>query len=122
MQNFSASPREMVASFWRNRSLILALTVREIAGRYKGSYIGILWSFINPLFMLAIYTFMFSVVFKARWSEESASKIEFALLLFIGLTAFNLFSECISRSTSLITMNTNYVKNHPNNKANHHVK
>ena len=63
MQDFSASPREMVASFWRNRELILASTKREILGRYSGSILGILWSFFNPLFMLAVYTFVFSEVF-----------------------------------------------------------
>jgi len=110
MQNFSASPREMVASFWRNRSLIYALSKREVLGRYRGSYFGILWSFINPLFMLTIYTFVFSVIFKARWNEQSDSKTEFALILFAGLIVFNLFSECITKAPTLILSNANYVK------------
>jgi lipopolysaccharide transport system permease protein len=110
MQDFSASPREMVASFWRNRSLIYALSKREVMGRYQGSYFGILWSFINPLLMLFVYTFVFSVIFKARWSDRSDSKVEFALILFVGLLIFNLFSECISRAPSLMLSNVNYVK------------
>jgi lipopolysaccharide transport system permease protein len=110
MQDFSASPREMVASFWRNRSLIYALSKREVLGRYRGSYFGILWSFINPLFMLTIYTFVFSVIFKARWSAQSDSKTEFALILFAGLIVFNLFSECITKAPTLILSNVNYVK------------
>ena len=110
MQNFSASPREIVASFWRNRALIYALSKREVIGRYKNSYFGIFWSFINPLFLLAIYTFVFSVIFKARWSEQSGSKTEYALILFAGLLIFNLFSECITKSPSLILNNVNYVK------------
>ena len=57
----------MIAGFWRNRNLIKAMVVREVAGRYRGSVMGILWSFFNPLLMLAVYTFVFSVVFKARW-------------------------------------------------------
>lgn len=56
----------MVASLWRNRSLIHALAKREVLGRYRGSALGLLWSFFNPLFMLVIYTFVFSVVFKSR--------------------------------------------------------
>jgi lipopolysaccharide transport system permease protein len=71
MQDFSASPREMVASFWRNRSLIYVLSKREIVGRYRGSILGLLWSFFNPLFMLTVYTFVFSQVFKARWDANS---------------------------------------------------
>ena len=110
MQDFSASPREMVASFWRNRSLIYALSKREVVGRYRGSYFGILWSFINPLLMLIVYTFVFSMIFKARWSSQSDSKTEFALVLFEGLLIFNLFSECITKSPNLILSNTNYVK------------
>lgn len=110
MQNFSGSPREMAASFWRNRELITALSKREVIGRYKGSYFGILWSLINPLFMISIYTFVFSVIFKARWNAQSDSKTEYALILFAGLLVFNLFSECITKAPSLILSNVNYVK------------
>lgn len=110
MQNFSISPREMVASLWRNRGLTKALIKREVIGRYRGSALGILWSFFNPVFMLLVYTFVFSVVFKARWSGGSDSKTEFAMVLFAGLTIFNLFSECFTRAPSLILSNVNYVK------------
>ena len=71
---------------------------------------GILWSFINPMLMLAVYTFVFSVVFKARWSGGSDSRTEFAFVLFSGLLVFNLFSECINRAPTLILSNVNYVK------------
>lgn len=111
MQNFSASPREMAASFWRNRQLIRNLVQREVVGRYKGSMLGIFWSLATPIFMLAVYTFVFSVVFKARWGAGgSDSKTEFALVLFAGLMVFNLFSECIGRAPGLILANVNYVK------------
>lgn len=110
MQNFSSSPKEMVANLWRNRSLIKALVKREVVGRYRGSVMGILWSFFNPVFMLMVYTFVFSVVFKARWNAGSDSKTEFALVLFAGLMVFNLFAECINRAPGLILANVNYVK------------
>ena len=83
---------------------------RDVIGRYRGSVFGILWSFFNPVFMLAVYTFVFSVVFKARWNAGSESKTEFALLLFAGLIVFNLFAECFSRAPTLIISNINYVK------------
>ena len=60
--------------------------------------------------MLIIYTFVFSVVFKARWSGGSDSKTEFALVLFAGLIVFNLFAECFNRAPGLILSNVNYVK------------
>lgn len=110
MQNFSASPREMFSSVYRNRNLIIALVKREVVGRYRGSFMGLIWSFLNPVFMLAVYTFVFSFVFKARWSVGSDSKAEFALVLFSGLIVFNIFSECINKAPSLIVSNVNYVK------------
>jgi lipopolysaccharide transport system permease protein len=114
MQNFSASPTEMVRSLWRNRSLIRSLVTREVVGRYRGSFMGILWSFFNPVFMLLVYTFVFSVVFKAKWGGSGAmnsdSKTEFALVLFAGLIIFNLFAECFNRAPTLILANVNYVK------------
>lgn len=112
MRHFSATPREMVASLFRNRELIANLIKREILGRYRGSILGLFWAFFQPVFMLAIYTFVFSVVFKARWNSVggSDSKTEFALVLFAGLIVFNLFSECIGRSPALILSHANYVK------------
>lgn len=111
MQNFSASPREMVSSLWRNKGLIRNLVHREVVGRYKGSMLGILWSLVTPVFMLAVYTFVFSVVFKARWGTgDEDSKTEFALVLFAGLLVFNLFAECINRAPGLVLANVNYVK------------
>lgn len=110
MQNFSLSPLEIAKSLWRNRNLIKSLVKREVIGRYRGSVLGILWSFFNPVLMLAVYTFVFSVVFKARWNAGSESRTEFALVLFAGLMVFNLFSECVTRAPSLILSNTNFVK------------
>jgi lipopolysaccharide transport system permease protein len=110
MQNFSTSPKEAVTSFMRNRGLIRTLIKREVIGRYRGSIFGILWSFFNPLFMLSVYTFVFSVVFKAKWNVESSSKTEFALLLFAGLITFNFFAECVNRAPGIILENVNYVK------------
>lgn len=60
--------------------------------------------------MLLVYTFVFSVVFKARWPGGTESKTEFALVLFAGLMIFNFFAECINRSPALILSNVNYVK------------
>jgi hypothetical protein len=101
----------MIASSWRNRSLIAALVKREVVGRYRGSVMGIAWSFFTPLLMLVIYTFVFSIVFQARWGLDSnESKTDFALILFVGLIVHGLFAECINRAPLLIITNVNYVK------------
>jgi lipopolysaccharide transport system permease protein len=110
MQQFSISPTEIVTSLWQNRELATALIKRDVLGRYKGSILGIFWSFFHPLFMLAVYTFVFSIVFQARWGSSDGSRAEFALVLFSGLIVFNLFAECINRSPTLILSNSNYVK------------
>lgn len=95
----------------RHKSLIIQFSKREILSRYRGSFLGILWTFINPLIMLAVYTFVFSVVFKGKWGQTlSENKFEFAIILFCGLIAFNIFNETVNRAPSLIVGNVNYVK------------
>jgi lipopolysaccharide transport system permease protein len=110
MKDYPARPQEMVASFVRNHSLIYTLSKREVVGRYRGSYLGIVWSVITPILMLAVYTFVFGLIFKARWTPQGDSKTEFALVLYAGLLVFNLFSECITKAPTLILSNVNYVK------------
>ena len=99
----------MFATLWRHRSLVLELIKREFSGRYRGSFGGILWSFIQPLFLLAVYTIAFGIILKARWGF-SGSTADYALMLFAGLIIFNAFSECLSKSTTLVTSNPNFVK------------
>jgi lipopolysaccharide transport system permease protein len=105
------NPLEMARNLYTHRNLIRQLAWRDVLGRYKGSYLGILWSFITPLAMLVVYAFVFSVVFKAKWGTGSnESRLEFALTLFCSLLVFNVFAECVSRSPGLILSNANYVK------------
>lgn len=106
----SISPFTLFGTLKTHRSLIYNLVKREVIGRYRGSMMGILWSFFNPVLMLVVYTFVFSVVFKARWVGGTDSKTEFALVLFAGLMVYNLFAECINRSPGLVLGNVNYVK------------
>lgn len=102
----------LVRSLWRNRQLIAQMTTREVAGRYKGSALGLAWSFFNPVLMLIVYTFVFSEVFKARWggSGGDESKTQFAVVLFVGLIVMGLFTEVLNRAPGLILSNVNYVK------------
>jgi len=98
-------------ALWQNRELLWRLTEREVMGRYRGSLLGVAWSFLNPLAMLAVYTFVFSQVFKARWGNlEQAGPLGFAVNLFAGLIVFNLFAECVNRAPGLVLANPNYVK------------
>ncbi len=100
----------MLSSLWRNRHLILQLTQREVISRYRGSLMGLAWSFFNPLLMLLVYTFVFSQVFQVRWAGIDGSKADFAIFLFVGILMHGLLSECINKAPSLILSNVAYVK------------
>lgn len=109
--NLSASPVSGVHSFLANRKLVLQLARREVVGRYRGSFLGLAWSFFNPLLMLGVYTFVFSVIFEARWAGlPEGGKATFAIILFSGLIMHGLLAECVNRAPSLITSNASYVK------------
>jgi lipopolysaccharide transport system permease protein len=107
------NPIHMVRSLYKNRELIWNLTKREVKSTYQSSFLGALWPLILPLMMLLIYTFVFSVIFQAKWSTNAGQETppgEFALILFAGLTPFSLFSVVTTRSPSLILAVPNYVK------------
>jgi lipopolysaccharide transport system permease protein len=106
---FSKLPAGVI---WSHRELIWDLTRRELSQRYRGSFLGALWSLVIPLVMLLIYTFVFGVVFKARWQDlnQDLPPQEFALILFSGLAAFNVFSEVVNQAPNLIVTHPNYVK------------
>jgi len=102
----------LIVSAWSHRQLIYQMVKRDIISRYRGSFMGIFWSVINPIFMLVVYTLVFSVVFKARWGAAAApsSKTDFAVILFVGLITHALFAETLSRASTLVLSNVNYVK------------
>lgn len=102
-------PWSLLQSAWTHRRLILQLARRDIAKRYKGSVLGIVWSFIYPLMLLAVYTFVFRVIFISRWNEDG-SNLEFALVLFAGLIIYNFFAESLAAAPTLIIGHAPYVK------------
>ncbi len=114
MNPHAAQPTSLLAlgrSLIQHRQLIMQMIQREVVGRYKGSVMGLGWSFFNPILMLTVYTFVFSVVFKARWGlDPNESKTQFAVVLFVGMIVHGLFAEVLNRAPSLILSNVNYVK------------
>lgn len=107
---YPATPTAMLDSAIRHRGLLRDLVRRDFIGRYKGSVLGVVWSLFNPLFMLAVYTVVFSVAFKAKWGAGDESKISFAIVLFSGMIVHGFFAECLNRAPVLITSHANYVK------------
>jgi len=103
---------KMMRDLWEHRDLIRELIKRELNQRYRGSYLGLAWSVVNPLVMLLVYTFEFSLFLKVRWqvAGEQTPTQEFALIIFSGLIPFTVFSEVLNKSTTLIVSVPNYVK------------
>lgn len=105
------NPVRMLRELAGYRELIWQYSQREILLRYKGTYLGWVWSVISPLIVLAVYTFVFGFIMKARFSNVTeGGRVEYALTLFCGIIVFNIFSGCISRAPQLITSKPNYVK------------
>lgn len=100
----------MIKIITENHYLLKQLVKKDISQRYKGSILGGLWSVLVPLLMLAIYTVVFSEIFEAKWGTMTDDKYLFAMVLFCGLSAFNMLSEVMNRATTLIISHANYVK------------
>jgi lipopolysaccharide transport system permease protein len=105
-----------VLSIWRplwelpqRWELILSLARREVAARYKGSFLGVLWAVLTPLAMIAIFTFIFSGIFGAKFGTAGTTW-DYALYLFCGLLAWNAFQEAVQLSATSIVENANLVK------------
>lgn len=107
----SGSPASLLRSVTGQRRLILQLARRDVSGRYRGSMGGLGWSLLTPLLMLAVYTFVFSVVFKARWGIDAReSQGMFAVIIFVGILVHGVFADCINRAPQLMLNHANYVK------------
>ena len=98
----------MVTNLWSNRRLIWIMAKHDLIGRYKGSLLGFLWSLVHPIIILLIYTFVFGIVFKARWDNDNQHN--FALVIYSGLIFYWLLNECLVRSPLLVVSNVNFVK------------
>ncbi|MDX2147976.1 MAG: ABC transporter permease [Planctomycetota bacterium] len=109
------SPGAMIRDLWRHRHLARQFASRQIEAKYKGQRLGLLWAVLTPLIMLAIYTFVFAIVFPSKWAtpgQETRSEPlgAFALSLFIGLLTFGVFRDLVARAPGLIVGYPNYVK------------
>ena len=107
------APTSLRASLRQHGHLLRQICRRDIASRYRGSLLGMVWALVTPLLMLAIYTFVFSVVFKAKWGAylpNQENTISFAVLLYSGLIVHQFLAEVISRSTNIILEHANFVK------------
>ena len=94
----------------RHGTLIQQFVKRDVLSRYRGSYLGMLWSLLRPLSMLALYTVVFGYIFQSKLGNHpNESKLDFTLALFCGLILFDFLAECTSRAPTLVLSSPNYV-------------
>lgn len=97
------------SGLWRHRDLIWQFTVRNVELRHKGSHLGLIWSFLNPLLLLGLYVFIFGFVFEGNFGRDE-TRIEYALAIFLGLSIIHLISETMGVAPNIIVGNPNFVK------------
>lgn len=103
------NPLRVVADIWQHRYLLGQLIKRDVLLRYRGAMFGVAWIFLSPLFMLAIFAYVFGQIFQSRWPQQD-STLPFWLLLYAGLIVFNVFAETVSRAPGAVRGYPNFVK------------
>lgn len=94
-------------TFW---DLVVPLVKRELEAKYRGSFVGALWTVLFPMLQLGVFAFLFTVVFKTRWNTSIDNPKQYVSAMFVGLIIYTVFAECVNRAPSLIAAHANYVK------------
>lgn len=103
------NPLRLWSDLWRHRDLIRQFTVREVRQKYRGTQLGLLWAVLQPVMTLAVFTFIFNVVFDVSWPAGDSSRAAFVVTVFTGMMVFALFSETVSAAPTLILSRPNLV-------------
>lgn len=106
------NPFNLVADLWRYRDLLKQFSSREVAVRHKGTLLGAAWTVINPLLTLAVYTFLFTVVFPSKWGTlgTAGHTANFALNFFCGYVVYTVFADVATRAPGLVLDRPNLVR------------
>jgi lipopolysaccharide transport system permease protein len=106
------APTANLNSLWQHRDLWWQFTKRQVELRHKGSHLGLMWSFLSPLLMLGLYVLVFGFIFDGSFKSGTAteSRIEYALIMFLGLAIHHFVAEVLTTAPSLILSNPNFVK------------
>lgn len=99
------------ADLWLHRELLWQFTLRNVELRHKGSHLGLVWSFLSPLLLLAVYLLVFGLILGGSFGvRPDETKMDFGLGIFFGLTLFHFVSEVLGGAPSLIASQPNFVK------------
>jgi len=100
-----------VPDLWKSRELLWQFSVRNVEMRHKGSHLGLIWTFLNPLLMLGLYTFVFGYIFDGKFGVlPHESRADYAIGIFFGLTLFQFVGEVMGIAPTIIVANPNFVK------------
>jgi lipopolysaccharide transport system permease protein len=103
--------RSPFATLWTHRELLWQFTLRNVELRHRGSHLGLVWSFLSPLLMLAIYVLVFGYIFEGSFGIlPNETRLDYGLGIFFGLTLFHFVAEVLGNSPPLIVGNPNFVK------------
>lgn len=102
---------EGLLALHRHRGLLWQFTLRNVRMSHRGSYLGLMWLTLNPLFMMCLYAFVFGTIFGGRYGmRPDESALDYALGIFLSLTVFQLFADSMSNATGVIVSSPNLVK------------
>jgi lipopolysaccharide transport system permease protein len=100
-----------VTPLFRHRALLWQFIERNVEIRHKGSHLGLVWSFLNPLLMLGLYVFVFGYVFGGKFgARPGETRVDYALGIFVGLSVFHFIAEVLGVAPTVIVGNPNFVK------------
>lgn len=104
-------PLQLLGILHRHRSLLWQFTVRTVELRTKGSHLGLVWSVLGPLLMLALYVLVFGYIFGGSFHVlPDESRAEYGLGIFLGLALFNFAGDMVCNTASAVADNPNFVK------------
>ena len=95
---------------YKYRVLIQNLVSRELKARYRGTILGFLWSFFNPLLLMIVYTIVFGFIIPARFPGLGESRLFYALFLFCGVLPWTWFASSSLESANVLMVQGNLIK------------
>ena len=108
------NPARIAQNLWIRRGVLWQFTKREFSSRHRGSALGIVWALLQPLIMLGVYTFVFAVIWGAKWGPASegakADTLAFAFAVFAALIVWEVFSSAVAAAPTLVVSQPNFVK------------
>lgn len=103
------SPAHLLRTVWANRELIRQFTVRETAGKHRGTHLGLGWSVLQPLLVLSVFTFVFGVILRQKWNVLGGAPAEFPLTMLCGVTVFAVFADTVCTAPTMVVTRPTYV-------------